>query len=1233
MTQFSHFPYPNQYLILPGTTTVITQDTTIYIGPNGNDTTGDGSETNPYATLAKAWSVATTVVIRGDAILYIVFLKGKYFCNANSFFPETMYHPQGNNIIIQGDPRSLTQHYLFSVDEYNWDLARFVTHGHTGTVQLWTRGNTLSTGDNSAFDDTYTNYGTTAHGYTGDGTSRTDDVGSFVSISNPWLGSPQYYYDYQNRIYGYRYLSHYIHRYTYTAALNPAAPNSNKAHSEVTHDAYAGLWYGHQPAYTSVAKHGHHLGILGLARVRKTTDTGKLGLDFINMNLDMRAGTFHDSGSGGIRDVQSTDSLHAITGNLPANKLYDPVGYYGATYAGGAPSNNGRGNVDEMTYTLGLDNSSDTTRGFSINDSIFPSITQSGASRQVTDEALLVTNYTATLIVTNNYQYRTPINLVGCSLRALRNLCFVQTGLAGGTGATNLETVPQTDNSSVAVLVGAAHSGGVGGVQLLSSTPCISLMDSTLGIRHIGIYGFGGYIGSSAITLTRSKLTAYSDFEWYPKTNEKYASIVGGDVIPEERAQSGHPYTYARLRSLNNTPILNAFSGGPVIFAEKSVVDFAMTPAALDGWNTGFYGRGSNAHRLCDESVIMRSGSGYVVSANQSDIRLTSAVMTNNIQFPGHRLFFFLPFWNGMTLAFGATTGVYSPINNAWGTTLPSPDFHSTTVFNKFANVVGYIKRPTSSGKGETFCRVSYRAMNNTVEYTYYDATFRNGGVSGSTFYFNGSEVQGPSFGYPPVASDGFADGLTSGAGWRLMYMLTIPVGTFGNKLYNIYDLLSELSQGNTLEFHAYRDNKEQAGYSGSILISDKYIALHTPGGTYEVKSPGGTGANVGRSSIHVVYDPNDFPISPSAFPNTTFASGCIELMNQSTLSFEKNLVLYGGANAICAKNSSTLYSQQRSDAGVGHNPSTYILMGGQVHRGIWALNGSTVKVTNVYSKDPPIVPSGTAYNSGGEFNQLRADRNSRIQIAADSILVSPTRTAKDCWVKPRPYWTSDIKVNWGGGAGGTDTVTSSKNAYINTAPVYANRGSEIVLVTDVEHGSRAIFASDGSVYPSGGAPSEFQDANAVFIRATEQSRVRVPKSTNTAAITNGSTQLTTDFAVLGWSGGVEYKIQRCQGVTANRFTDQTSTDPMWRFWNRPMGTIAGSTAFVLFPVRVVSTDTPLYGQADTIAVDGQRMDGTTVLNRYGKYMIEPIMGAAAGLSYAFTNPPSEGGGIFRAEF
>ena len=81
------------------------------------------------------------------------------------------------------------------------------------------------------------------------------------------------------------------------------------------------------------------------------------------------------------------------------------------------------------------------------------------------------------------------------------------------------------------------------------------------------------------------------------------------------------------------------------------------------------------------------------------------------------------------------------------------------------------------------------------------------------------------------------------------------------------------------------------------------------------------------------------------------------------------------------------------------------------------------------------------------------------------------------------------------------------------------------------------------------------------------------------------------------------------------------------------MGTIAGSTAFVLFPVRVVSTDTPLYGQADTIAVDGQRMDGTTVLNRYGKYMIEPIMGAAAGLSYAFTNPPSEGGGIFRAEF
>lgn len=1218
MTQFSHFPYPNQYLILPGTTTVITQDTTIYIGPNGSDTTGNGSETNPYATLAKAWSVATTVVIRGDAILYITFLKGKYLCSPNSFFPETMYHPQGNNIIIQGDPRSLTQHYLFSVDEYNWDMARFVTHGHTGTVQLWTRGTTLSTGDNNAFTQRYTGYGTTAHGYTGDGISRTDDVGSFVSISNPWLSAPQYYNDYQNYILGYRYLSHYSHRSTYTAALNAASPSVNRSNSECTHDAYAGLWYGHQPAYTSVAKHGNHMGILGLARVRKITDAGKLGLDFINMNLDMRAGTFHDSGSGGIRDVQSTDSLHAITGNLPANKLYDPVGYYGATYAGGTPSNNGRDPVDYMAYTYGLDNNSSTP-----NDSIFPSITQSGASRQVTDEALLVTNYTATLICTGDYRVRTPINLVGCSLRALRNLCFVQAGFAGGTGSTNLNNMPPTDNASgTGVLVGAAFSGGVGGVQMTNATPCISLMDSSLGIRHIGIYGFGGHIGNSAITLTRSKLTAYSDFEWYPKSSEKYASIVGGDVIAAERAHNNHPNTHARLRSLNNTPVLNAFSSGPVIFAEKSVVDFAMTPAALDCWNTGFYGRGSNAYRLCDESVIMRSGSGYVVSANQSDIRLTSAIMTNDVQFPGHRLFFFLPYWNGMTLQFGATTGVYSPMNSGWGNTLPSADIHGSSV-NKFANVVGYIKRPTSSGRGETFCRVSYRGFNGAVEYTYYDATFSNSGVSGSTFYFNGSEVQGPSFGHPSA----------NGAGWRMLSFCTIPVGTY--KLYNTLDLLSELSRGNTLEFHAYRDNAEQAGYSGSILISDKYIALHTPGGTYEVKSRGGTGANVGRSSVHSVYDPDDFKNSPSAFPFAAFASGCIELMNQSTLSYEKNLVLYGGANAVCARNSSTLYSQQRSDAGVGYNPSTYLLMGGQVHRGIWALNGSVVKVGNVYSKNPPIVPSGQSFNSGGEFNQLRAERNSRIQVAGDCVLVSPTRTAKDCWVKSRPNWSVDVRVNWGGGVAGGDVVTSSKNAYINTASVYANRGSDIVLVTDLENGSRAIFASDGSVYPSGGAPSEFQDANALFIRANEQSRVRVPKATSTAAnpITNGVTQLTTDFAVLGWSGGVEYKIQRCQGVTANRFTDQTSTDPMWRFWNRPMGTIAGSTAFVLFPVRVVSTDTPLYGQSDTIAVDGQRMDGTTVLNSYGKYMIEPIMGAAAGLSYAFTNPPSEGGGIFRAEF
>jgi hypothetical protein len=780
---------------------------------------------------------------------------------------------------------------------------------------------------------------------------------------------------------------------------------------------------------------------------------------------------------------------------------------------------------------------------------------------------------------------------------------------------------------------GVGTNEGMMGVPFVSATPCINLTDASLAIRHIGIFGFGGYQGRSAVSLTRSTLTAYSDFEWYHRADGAYQAYIGGDVINGERAANGHQVTYARLRSLNNTPILNVNTPGSAIVAQDSVVDFTInrTPSAIYSSS-----RVSNSQRYCDESVILQGGSNHVVAANRSQIHFTSANITNQVQFPAHGLFFFIPYWNGMTLtsatsaASGASTGICSPQENSWGITLPYSGLFGTSP-NRFSGWVGYIQRPDTSGKGETFCRGVYRAFNNRVEYSYIDKTFTSGGVSGSTFYLNGIETQGPSFGYPPVAYDGFPNGLTSGAGWRLFHTVTIPVGRLGNKIYDANDLRTEVSSGNTLAFHAYIDREETAGYSGSIIISDKYLAVQVPGGTYEVKSPGGTGANVGRQSIYLVYDPNDYPYGTSAFPYQTWASGCILLQDRSTMSFEKNLILYGGANAITLMNGSRAYSSHRSDVREAYYQSAYLLIGGQVHNGIWAMDDSEIIIGNLYTKNPPVAPSGAAYNSGGSFRQLRADSNSRITVLGDAILVTPTRTARNCWTKPRPSWTADLRVNWGGGAGGTDIVTNTVEAYKRIAPVVATRGSDIILTTDSQ--SRTVFASDGSVYPSGGAVSEFQDSNGLYIICSEQSRVRIPKAASTSIITSGSTQIDQDMCVLGWSGGVEYKIQKQQGITAHRFMDQTSTDPMWRFWNKPMGVIAGSTAFVQFPVRVVSTDTPRYGVPDTIAVDGNRMDGTTVINNYGKFMIERITGASGGFSHGIVNSPADGGGLFRADF
>jgi hypothetical protein len=299
---------------------IIASDTTIYIAPDafgktgstptwtgltlGNDTTGDGTLAKPFATLKKAWEKALEYTITGNATVYIQFQKGIYELNGgtthDNFFPNNLYHPQGGNIIIQGDPAAVKQKYLWRVANYSWNLGKFSHWGHTGDVYLWN----LSGG--------------TAHGFTG------EDQGGYVAISNVSLGSAEWYDD-------------------------PSQVSGVTAFRDVRYDVRGENYRGGSGNITSWGNWGNHFfshgypyedsdGIVGLAKIYGATGSvDALGLAFKNQNLDSRVGGFYEDTPttghlGKIGPGLSNDGPWAGNANSwPESQLSEPNGYYGLT--------------------------------------------------------------------------------------------------------------------------------------------------------------------------------------------------------------------------------------------------------------------------------------------------------------------------------------------------------------------------------------------------------------------------------------------------------------------------------------------------------------------------------------------------------------------------------------------------------------------------------------------------------------------------------------------------------------------------------------------------------------------------------------------------------------------------------------------------------------------------------------------------------------------------------------
>jgi hypothetical protein len=273
---------------------VIATDSVIYLSPSGNDGTGDGSLSNPYKTLAKAMTVARTYTILQNATLYIRLLRGEYTLTTNI----DLYHPQGENLIIEGDPAAFQQRYLWQVEGYSWNIENFAGGGHTGNIRLF-NGGTATVG------------GATMHGFT------SADQGMYFTITNASTGS----------------------RNGYVSTINNSSA-SNSGINNTPQDAYGySTEFAGDRFFNHGISHEDGAGILGIGRIRgATTSTAVLGVEFSNLNIDTRCPGL--TWGGGNAGINNTITWGGISNNYPEPQYSQPNGYYGptsATQSGSAP--------------------------------------------------------------------------------------------------------------------------------------------------------------------------------------------------------------------------------------------------------------------------------------------------------------------------------------------------------------------------------------------------------------------------------------------------------------------------------------------------------------------------------------------------------------------------------------------------------------------------------------------------------------------------------------------------------------------------------------------------------------------------------------------------------------------------------------------------------------------------------------------------------------------------------
>jgi hypothetical protein len=618
------------YSALPITSTpnlrTIDTDTYIYISPPdnglgktgsagswtgitwGDDANGDGTLAKPFATLKRAWQSAQDYLIQGDAILYIQFQKGiyGYTYDANTVstnpFPENLFHPQGDRVVIQGDPAGLKQRYLYRVSNYSWDLSRFTHYGHTGTVNLWRAQH--------AYGDTAGSYpsgnGNTAHGFTAE-----DNFG-YVAISNAAMGVA-YNRRYQDPYNG----VHSGNKYQF-------AHNWGRAH------------FNHGLSYEEATA------ITGLARIEDaSTNRFDLRLQFKNINLDGRVNTYPMGSAvvnGRIAPGLGTGlSYGGINSNYPEPQYAVPNGFYGPTF--GVNENN-----TQVTPAWATDNV--VSYGVNPNRSVnvtYPS--RNGGEVHVTDDPHILSNYPVVIKVYSANAASTnckpvPFVLDGCRIRSIRNLMLVN-GDIEGKSYTQLNT-----GATLAPANGLEGFRYIGGIPNRTfARQCMTLRrGAQASIRHLGMLGWGNGISnsSSVVLADASVLLADPCVDASDYMTGQYGSgVLNANVIVE-------------LGRLLNTPVLMISHGGGVSVSSGSTLRLCHFDSS------GQDQLPKNNHDTDQGSWIQTCwSSGVSVSGVGAKATLGSTTIVNATVLPGtYRLRMSLPVLPGMS-AFGGSTGMF----------------------------------------------------------------------------------------------------------------------------------------------------------------------------------------------------------------------------------------------------------------------------------------------------------------------------------------------------------------------------------------------------------------------------------------------------------------------------------------------------------------------------------------------------------------------------------------------